>query len=217
MGLVSLMASVAASQAVSTPLMQRGFLQFSQTAHLHVPASRYGEYAQAIARYLDGKSDRVQIKAVDEGQALLDAFSPRENQHLQDVRGIITALKWARWLGGGATLLILALLYLRNGNNRAWLAAAARGFAAAALFLLLIAAALTIWGAVNFRGLFWTFHQVIFPNDLWLLNPQTDLLISLMPLPFFTWYTGEMGKALLPILGVMLLILIAYWKTKGRT
>ena len=42
-----------------------------------------------------------------------------------------------------------------------------------------------IWAAVNFNGLFVTFHKVAFRNDGWLLNPKTDLLIRLMPISFF--------------------------------
>ena len=37
-----------------------------------------------------------------------------------------------------------------------------------------------------------------------------------MPLPFFSWYAGEMLKSLLPILGMMIVFIIAYIKTKER-
>ena len=57
-------------------------------------------------------------------------------------------------------------------------------------------------------------HKLIFANDLWLLNPSTDLLVALMPLPFFIWYAGEMLKSMLPVLGMMALIIIAWLKTR---
>ena len=47
------------------------------------------------------------------------------------------------------------------------------------------ASALLIWAAVNFDGLFITFHRAAFRNDGWLLDPRTDLLIRLMPVKFF--------------------------------
>ena len=46
-------------------------------------------------------------------------------------------------------------------------------------------AVLLIWALADFDGLFVTFHRVAFPNGGWLLNPETDLLIRLMPLNFF--------------------------------
>ena len=47
------------------------------------------------------------------------------------------------------------------------------------------AAGLLLWAAVSFDGLFLTFHRVAFRNDLWLLDPRTDLLIRLMPSALF--------------------------------
>jgi integral membrane protein (TIGR01906 family) len=215
-GLAALLCSVAAAGVTNGNLMLQGFSQYSRTAHLNVSPARYGEYAREIARYLDGKADAVRVNDPDSGETK-PAFSERENAHLTDVRGIVTALKLIRWIGGGLTLAALALLYARYRADRAaFLAGALRGFAGAAIFLLALAAALAIWGAVNFDGLFVTFHKVVFANDLWLLNPQTDLLMALMPLPFFSWYAGEMLKSLLPILGLMIVFIIAYIKTKER-
>lgn len=215
-GLLALLCSVAAAGAANEGLMRQGFSQFSRTDHLQVSPARYGEYAHEICRYLDGKTDAVRVADPETG-APVPAFAEKENAHLKDVRGIVTALKLIRWIGGGAAVAALALLYAKNRADRAaFLSDAVRGFAGAAGCLLLCALALAAWGSVNFDGLFVTFHKIAFTNDLWLLNPQTDLLVALMPLPFFTWYAGEMLKSLLPILGLMIVFIIAYFKTKER-
>ena len=60
-----------------------------------------------------------------------------------------------------------------------------RGAKRALGVLSLIAAGLALWAAVNFDGLFVTFHRAAFRNELWLLNPRTDLLIRLMPQEMF--------------------------------
>ena len=91
---------------------------------------------------------------------------------------------------------------------------AALGFALSALALLIVASSLTVWGVVNFDGLFVTFHKVAFANDLWLLNPNTDVLLALMPLPFFTWYVGEILKSMLPVLVMMALVIVATSRIK---
>ena len=216
-GLLSLIASVAATQVTHEALMHEGFLQFAQTGHLDVPASRYGAYAHAIVRYLDDKTDEITVPDAQDASKTVQAFSDKENTHMQDVRQIVRALKWARWIGGGGTVLVTGLLYFLKRSERAlFLRRLVRGFAAAAMALLFLAACLGVWGAVNFQGLFWAFHQAVFSNDLWLLNPQTDLLMALMPLPFFTWYALQILKALLPILGLMLLLIFAYYRTKER-
>ena len=215
-GLLSLLCSIAAASVTSESLMAKGFSLHARTASFGVYPNRYPDYARAITRYLDGKSDEITVPNEKTGAESL-AFSDRENRHMKDVRGIVTFLKWARWLGGGIVIAALAALYLlRRRERERFLRDALRGFAFGAIAILAAAAALGVWGLVNFSGLFWAFHQTVFTNDLWLLNPQTDLLLALMPLPFFTWYAGEMLKSMLPILAAMLLIIIAYFKTKER-
>lgn len=217
LGWLTLLCSVAAVQVTSSAQMEEGFLRFAQTSHLGVPASRYGAYAAAISAYLDGKSDLPRVAASDHAGGAEAAFSDKENAHLKDVRGIVTALKAVRLASGAGVILLLALFLARPNERESLLRGLLRGLAASAIGLLTAGAALGVWGAVNFQGLFWTFHRVAFTNDLWLLNPQTDLLVALMPLPFFSWYAGRMLISLLPILGVMLLIIIARFKAKGRS
>ncbi|MBR4539079.1 MAG: DUF1461 domain-containing protein [Clostridia bacterium] len=215
-GFISLLCSIAASSVTNENLMQQGFLGYSQTAHLNVPASRYGDYAKAVAQYLDGKTAAVQVTNPESGQ-VENAFSEKENAHLSDVRGVVNVLKIIRWVGGGLVIGLLALLYFRHKAQPAqFLSDAVRGFALSALFLLFIATVLAIWGTVNFDGLFVTFHKLIFTNNLWLLNPNIDLLMALMPLDFFIWYAGEMLKSMLPVLGMMLLVIFA-WLRIGKT
>ena len=212
----SLFCSIAATAVTNESLMTQGFLQYSQTAHLNVSASRYGEYAHGLCQYLEGKTDVVQVKDPDTG-TMVNTFSDKENAHLRDVRVIVSFLKIARYAGGGLVIGILGTLYFFGSKDKkALLSDAARGFALSALFLLAAATALAVWGIVNFNGLFWTFHKVVFSNELWLLNPNTDLLMALMPLPFFTWYAGEMAKSLLPVLIMMLLVIVA-WTRIGKT
>ena len=213
---LSLLCSISVTCVTNQALMSQGFLQFSQTAHLNVSASRYGEYAHGLCQYLDGKTDVTLVKDPDTGETV-NAFSEKENTHLRDVRGIVSFLKTARYAGGGLAIGILGYIYFFGSKDKkALLSDAVRGFALSALALLFIASALAVWGIVNFDGLFITFHKLLFRNDLWLLNPNTDLLMALMPLPFFTWYAGEMAKSLLPVLIMMLLVIVA-WTRIGKT
>ena len=206
---LSMLCSIAATAVTNESLMKQGFLHFSQTAHLGVAASRYGDYAHGLCQYLDGKTDLTRVVVPESGQPV-PAFSHKENAHLSDVRGIVRFLKAARYVGGGVVIAALALLYFLQKQERPrMLTDAVRGFSHAALFLLLSASALAVWGIVNFDGLFVTFHKVAFANDLWLLNPNTDVLLALMPLPFFTWYVGEILKSMLPVLLMMALVIIA--------
>lgn len=209
-GFLSLLCSIAASTVTNENLMKQGFLQYAQTAEMNVPASRYGDYAHAIAGYLNGQGDKPKVQNPETG-AMENAFSEKENLHLKDVRGLVSLLKSVRWIGGGLVIALIGALYLNDRQGRPQLLSGlVRGFALSAIFLLACFTGLAVWGVLNFDGLFVTFHQVAFSNDLWLLNPHTDLLLALMPIPFFIWYARQMLLSMLPVLGLMLLVIIAF-------
>ena len=112
MGLLSLLCSIAAACVTNTDLITRGFNSFADGKSFGVLASEYPTYAKAIAQYLDGKADAVQVPAREDHTQLVNAFSETESLHLQDVRGIVSALKLIRWIAGGGTVAALAALYL---------------------------------------------------------------------------------------------------------
>ena len=211
---VSLLCSIAASSVTNESLMKQGFLLHAQTSHLNVPASRYGDYARGLTQYLNGKTDITYV-VNPETNAQEAAFSDKENAHLKDVLSIVSVLKIIRWAGGGLVIGVLIMLYFTQEKGK-FLPAALRGFGLSALFLLFVFSALAVWGIVNFDGLFVTFHKVVFTNDLWILNPNTDVLVALMPLPFFTWYAMEILKSMLPVLAMMAVIIAAWLKIGNR-
>ena len=210
-GLLSVLCSIVYTGVTNEKLMLEGFQKFSQTEHLNVPASEYEKYAHLICIYLDGTQDFIMSMDAQTHETK-NIFSDKENQHLADVKGLVTGLKIARYAGGGLVITVLGLLYfLRREDQRPQLLSdATRGFAIASITLLLISLGLLIWGLFDFTGLFWTFHKLAFSNDLWLLDPNTSLLVSLMPESFFSWYAVELLKSLWPVLGMMLLIPIVW-------
>lgn len=213
LGIISLLAllcSIAASCVTNNALMEQGFLQYGDTKHFDLSPTAYKSCALSIARYLDGKSDTVPDPR-DESNCL---FSENEMLHLADVRGIVNGLKGMRFVGGGLALCVLAALWLWGQKKKEahFLQPVWQGFAWASGLMFTVAAALCIWALVDFEHLFLAFHRLAFANDLWLMNPQTDVMIALMPQEFFMWYGGEMLKSLLPIFGIMLCLIISWLK-----
>ena len=213
LGLVALMCSIAASCVTNSALMEQGFLQYGSTAHLNLSPTRYGKCALGIANYLDGKVN--EIAHPDDPATPL--FSEDEMLHLHDVRGIVDGLKAIRWIGGGLTLCGIAAAWFlaQKKKENTIMQDIWQGFAWASGILFSLAAGLCIWALMDFESLFLAFHYVSFSNDLWLMDPNTDLMIAMMPQEFFMWYGGEMLKSLLPIFGIMLCLIIS-WIKVGR-
>ena len=97
---------------------------------------------------------------------------------MQDVKSIFSVLFLLMF--GGLFGLVNLFFQRKLGSMRVFLQTL--------LGAVAVIAAFVIWGLIDFDSLFYVFHLVAFRNDLWLLDPQTDLLIQLMPTPFFVDY-----------------------------
>lgn len=106
-------------------------------------------------------------------------FGERECAHMTDVFSLFSLARVLCLLSaaGAAALLI----FRKKERNPA--SASASLCSQAVVFVLLIILAFFAW--TQWDTLFTTFHHIFFRNDLWLLNPETDLMIQMMPTPFF--------------------------------
>ena len=108
-------------------------------------------------------------------------FNDREMAHMADCQRLFALLRKVRSrLIPWAVLLIVGGAYLlqnrRKARRCAWLAP---------LILLVPLGIFALWAVVDFDGAFTFFHRLLFTNDLWLLDPRTDLLIRICPESMF--------------------------------
>lgn len=145
------------------------------------------ELDESLAAYLSGDA------------SALDAapFNERERVHMADCYDLFVLLRRAAATACAlaAALLGCSIALLRTKR----LHRAALGGAAGLMALIL---ALGLWGLVDFDTLFTAFHRLLFTNDLWLLDPRTDLLIRICPQSMFSAMAaiiaaGELGFILL--------------------
>jgi len=131
-----------------------------------------------LARYLGGKQADMDYRIEVFGR-MQQAFNDREIAHLEDCRKLFAPVRSA-WLNIALAIAGVALVFYgkkqKNALKAVWIAAAA--------FLLPIAI-LALWAAIDFSSAFTFFHRILFTNDLWLLNPETDLLIRICPQSMF--------------------------------
>ena len=69
----------------------------------------------------------------------------------------------------------------------------------------------------DFNKYFLLFHEMFFSNDLWLLNPETDLLIRMLPEGFFLDMVVRIGIIFLLLLSVGVIIsIVALYRLKDK-
>lgn len=131
-----------------------------------------------------------------------DFYNQREIDHMVDVRYLFEILHTIRFISivvfiatiGAMLFLKLKPLQLLGSVYRVFFSVS---LAATALLALVIAA--------GFETAFNTFHEIFFTNDLWWLNPDTDLLINIVPLQFFIDITVFIGVIYLTLSAAALL------------
>ncbi len=145
----------------------------------------YAGVGAMTAEYLTGKRAEFQYVAAEEDPngacRRREVFQAHEAAHMADCRGLIALDGWVRAGSLAVCAACCAAGVFCGRARRLFLQGAGWGLAG----FFGIAVVLGIWAAVDFDGLFVTFHRVAFPQGGWLLDPRTDLLIRLMPVSFF--------------------------------
>lgn len=132
--------------------------------------------------YITGKRPDMKVEATVKGQVRY-VFDERETEHMVDVKALFVkgfALRW--WALGAAVILILALWLLAREKA---LATLARSFLGVFAAVLVIIVGLVILFNLDFTGFWDQFHYGLFTNDLWLLDPDTSIMINMFPEEFF--------------------------------
>ncbi len=131
----------------------------------------------ALADYLRGDA-----AALDD-----TPFNQTERTHMADCYELFVLLRRVIFAPGAAMLVLLSAAYFLR-CKRPDRAARIGAYVPGGLLL-----ALAAWGLFDFPSLFTAFHRLFFSNDLWLLDPATDLLIRICPESMFVWMAALIG------------------------
>ena len=183
--------SVIPGLAKDEKLLLSCFDRYAETAHFGVEKNDYPLFSAQLSAFFRHETDDPNISA--------HPFHDYEVTHLFDVRHLMDGIKTVAGICCALStiaLIMLVCLYRRKSFSLL------PGFIA---FLLLIAT-IILAAALDFNRIFFLLHEILFTNDLWLLNPQTDLLIALMPEGMFMFLARHI---LLRILPLMLFLLVS--------
>lgn len=142
-----------------------------------------------------------------------NTFNAREIAHMEDCARLFDLLRTVQRILYAVVLLMTIVIGVLiriseeeyNFSALAWIGS---------LILIVPLAIFGIWAAIDFNSAFNFFHRLLFTNDLWLLNPETDLLIRICPASMF----ANMGLRIalraaammlgIPLLGTLLQLIL---------
>ncbi len=131
--------------------------------------------------YLKDDRDTLNMTATIHG-VTGEVFGQREKDHMVDVK--ILYLQ-ARNLRRGAFAGMVLMLFGGWLTNRQGVVIILDKIPRYVPALLVIIGAIGALFATDFNRYFTLFHHIFFDNDLWLLDPRTDILINMVPEVYF--------------------------------
>ena len=161
---------------------------------------------EEMMAYLRGNRADLVVDTVVDGQER-EFFNDREKAHMVDVKNLFIGGLWIRRIA--VSLLVVSLFALIKTKAN-WRRILPKSFLIGLGVFLGITAGAGLLFMSDFNKYFLLFHELFFSNDLWLLNPETDLLIRMLPEAFFLDMVRRIGIILLILLliGVMVSVII---------
>ena len=160
---------------------EKEYLKYEVLDDLEMEIDDVMRVTEEMMAYLrDDREDLVVETTVDGVER--EFFNDREKLHMVDVKGLfmggLTLRRNSLILLAGA-FIVLTIMKANWKKLLPWsIIWGIGGF----LGLLLVGGALI---ASDFHRYFFLFHEIFFDNDLWLLDPRTDLMIRMLPEGFF--------------------------------
>lgn len=155
------------------------------------------DITEKLLGYLNDDTDNLNIVKEANGKEQ-QVFGEREVLHMVDVKELFINGKNIRNISLVIVTLSLVYLFIKDKKS------IGRTLILSSITSIVLIALLSILMYIDFHKYFTYFHEIFFSNDLWLLNPDTDILIQMLPIDFF--YSIATKIASFFILELMVLI-----------
>lgn len=169
------------------------------TDYIGLSLDEHYAFADEMASFMRGETD-----------AQPDVLNEKEQLHMLDVRRLVrlaqTVSKGCMTVAAGMVMVIAWINAMEKKKNMP--------FGVAIGVLILAGAAVGVHILLNtqgFEALFIRFHEIFFTNDLWLMNPETDILIRMMPQKLFERAFREVVRVALQSFLITWILLLAVY------
>lgn len=140
------------------------------------------EVTDVLLSYMEQKRPDMNVEATINNQRR-EVFNEREKAHMVDVNKLISLGVNFKWFSFGAfTLMVIYLLKKEKGQAFKTISDA---LIIGLLIDFIICGVIVAYASYDFDSFWTSFHLVFFSNDLWQLDPYTDVMIMMFPLAFF--------------------------------
>lgn len=183
---------------------EKEYEKYEVLTDLEMEMPQVMEVTREMMAYLRGNKKDLVVDTIVDGVER-EFFNDREKTHMVDVKNLFLGGLWIRRIA--VIVLLMAILGLMKSKARiAALLPKAFLIGTGGFIAVTLGAGMIFLS--DFNKYFTMFHELFFTNDLWLLDPDTDLLIRMLPEGFFLDMVVRIGTVLLILMGTALIISI---------
>lgn len=184
---------------------ERGFRAHDADQVTGISLSELDRAATEIIDYFENDADELHIVVEQDGEEVA-LFNQREIDHMTDVKGLMRAIFRMNEISLAYVIAFTGAVFLWAGQGRlrrlCLLSLMGVGVGAAVVGLVGL---MTLLG--GFEAVWDRFHELVFTNDLWQLDPASDHLIQMFPEEY--WVEQAVIVAALTIAEAMAIVIAA--------
>ena len=156
--------------------------QISQNTGIKI--DQLNQVSDQIKDYFRDDQVKLEVLLQQPGKEVLNLFNQKEIDHMVDVKNLIkTTILFERT--GLILLIIFFVFYLFREGYISFYENLKRIMLVSFLIWSILLFLIVFGMIVDFNYTFTLFHKIMFTNDLWILDPNSDFLIMIYPQRFF--------------------------------
>jgi integral membrane protein (TIGR01906 family) len=160
---------------------ERGFRAHDAERTTGVTLPELDRSAREIVNYFENDASTLRIVVKEDGEEVA-LFNARETEHMKDVKWLMQLVFRVNEVTLAYVLTYVACAFLWAGRSfRSLARQSLLGIGVGGLGVGVIGA----FAIAGFDSTWRRFHELVFSNDLWKLNPATDRLIQMFPEAFW--------------------------------
>ena len=177
------------------------------TAYIGMDETAQKAFASEIAAFMAGEMNALPA----------DVLNADEQQHMMDVRQLTqTAAGMSKTYLTIAVVLTVITAWTGAKLKKHIMPRLIGGLCAVGVIMLLVQGVMNEVAAGGFAQLFTQMHEALFTNDLWLMDPATDILIRMMPQPLFEQALLNGANQALRMFLIVWVMLLAVYEIVSR-
>lgn len=185
------------------------FIKYNVTKNINMSIDSIMYVMDELMYYLHDDRENLENIVTEVNGQQRDFFSEREKQHMADCKILFDdafrfrAICTYVFIGLTIIMILMKLFDIKQFLKICGIIS---------IFIIIAAIITAIAAVINFNACFTVFHKLFFDNDLWLLDPKTDLIINILVEDFFADMALKIGiysmaiPAVLAVSGTVLYI-----------